>query len=159
MTTLNGLPRSWDSFIRGICARRKMISFIQLQEECTQEEARLITREENMRATKDQDLIVHTKKKKDKKQKNINRDPSNARCYACDEKGHFARDYPIRKKRHYAHVAKDDESTNKRIRREKDDLDEEYVLTATLTDNISHEENLLDRNNHSSICLRIVSFS
>ena len=27
MTTLNGLPRSWDSFIQGICARRKLISF------------------------------------------------------------------------------------------------------------------------------------
>ena len=27
MTTLNGLPRSWDSFTQGICARRKLISF------------------------------------------------------------------------------------------------------------------------------------
>ena len=27
MTTLNGLPRSWDSFIQGICARRNLISF------------------------------------------------------------------------------------------------------------------------------------
>ena len=34
MTTLNGLPRSWDSFIQGICARRKMISFNGLREEC-----------------------------------------------------------------------------------------------------------------------------
>ena len=23
ITSLNGLPRSWDSFIRGMCARRK----------------------------------------------------------------------------------------------------------------------------------------
>ena len=35
MTTLNSLPRSWDLFIQGICARRKMITFIQLREECT----------------------------------------------------------------------------------------------------------------------------
>ena len=35
MTNLNGLPRSWDSFIQGICARRKLIPFIQLREECT----------------------------------------------------------------------------------------------------------------------------
>ena len=27
MTTLNGLPRSWDSFIQGICEERKSISF------------------------------------------------------------------------------------------------------------------------------------
>ena len=25
MTTLNGLPRSWDSFIQGICARKKLV--------------------------------------------------------------------------------------------------------------------------------------
>ena len=30
MTTLNGLPRSWDSFIQGICARRNMINLIWL---------------------------------------------------------------------------------------------------------------------------------
>ena len=35
ITILNGLPRSWVSFIQGIYARRKMISFIKLQEECT----------------------------------------------------------------------------------------------------------------------------
>ena len=27
MTTMNGLPRSWDSFIQGMCARRKLITF------------------------------------------------------------------------------------------------------------------------------------
>ena len=35
MTTLNGLPRSWYSFIQGICVRRKLISFRILWEECT----------------------------------------------------------------------------------------------------------------------------
>ena len=37
MTTLNGLPRSWDSFIQGICARKKLIKFSRLWEECSQE--------------------------------------------------------------------------------------------------------------------------
>ena len=37
MITLNGLPRSWDSFIQGICARRKLITFGRLWEECSQE--------------------------------------------------------------------------------------------------------------------------
>ena len=89
MTTLNGLPRSWDSFIQGVCARRRLISFGRLREECTQEEAQLMTREEKMGATKDQALTTHTiksykkkenhhhNKKKDKKQKNIKRDTSN----------------------------------------------------------------------------------
>ena len=92
MMTLNGLPRSWDSFIQGIYARRKLISFIQLREECTQEESQVVTREEKMGATKYQALTVHTRKnykkkekkenchhnkKKDKKQNKIKRDPSN----------------------------------------------------------------------------------
>ena len=88
MTTLNSLPRSWDSFIQWICARRKLIYFSRLREECTQEEARLVTREENMGETNDQDLAVYTRKnykkkeKKDnfhhnKKQKKTKKNPSN----------------------------------------------------------------------------------
>ena len=92
MTTLNGIPRSWDSFTQGIYARRKLVSFSRIQEECIEEEARLVTREENMGATEDKALRVHTrknckkkekkenhlhKKKKDNQQKMIKRDPSN----------------------------------------------------------------------------------
>ena len=39
MTTLNGLPRAWDSFIQGICARKKLVNFSRLWEECSQEES------------------------------------------------------------------------------------------------------------------------
>ena len=146
MTTLNGLPRSWDSFIQGICARRNLISFIRLWEECTQEEARLITREEKMGAIEDQALTAHTRrnyrkkenhhhnKRKDnhhKRQKKFWRDPSNIRCYTCDENGHFTSDCPKnkdsfneKKKINHVHTAKDNEQTNKKFRREKDDYDE-----------------------------------
>ena len=110
-----------------------------------------------MGETEDQALIVHTRKNykkekkenhhhnknKDKKQNKIKRDPSNVRFYTCDEQGHFARDCPIRKKRHHAQVFKDDEQTNKRFRREKDELDEEYVLISALTGTISHEKKSL----------------
>ena len=68
MATLNGLPRSWDSFIQGICARKKLISFNRLREECAQE-ARLVTREKKMGATNDQALTIHTRKKFKKKEK------------------------------------------------------------------------------------------
>ena len=78
-------------FIQGFYARRKLISFSQLREECTQEEARLVIREEKMVATKYQALTVHTRKnykkekkenhhhknKKENKQKKIKRDRSN----------------------------------------------------------------------------------
>ena len=64
MTTLNGLPRSWDSFIQGICARRKSITFSRVWEEYTQEEARLITREEKMGETEDQALTIQRRKRR-----------------------------------------------------------------------------------------------
>ena len=77
MTTLNGLPRSWDSFIQGICARRRLISFRILREECAQEEAQLMTREEKIGAIEDQVVTIHTRKnfkKKDKFHQNKNKD-------------------------------------------------------------------------------------
>ena len=110
ITTLNGLPISWESFIQGICARRKLISFSRLWEECAQEESRLVTREEYMGETDDQSLTVYTKKnfkkkenkerfshnkKKDKKPKKTKRDILNVRCYTCDENGNLEGDCPI----------------------------------------------------------------
>ena len=64
MTSLNGLPRSWDSFIQGICARRRLFSFNRLREECAQEEARLVTREEKMGATEEQALTPRRRKRR-----------------------------------------------------------------------------------------------
>jgi hypothetical protein len=48
MTTLNGLPRSWDAFIQGICSRKKISKFSRLWEDFNQEESRTTIREENM---------------------------------------------------------------------------------------------------------------
>ena len=42
ITTLNGLPRAWDSFIQGIYDRKKLAKFSRLWEECSQEEARIV---------------------------------------------------------------------------------------------------------------------
>ena len=137
MTTLNGHPISWDSFIQGICARKKLIKFSRLWEKCTQEETRLVSTEEKMGADDDQALTTHLKKDGSKRedhphkrpkrfQKNhrSQRDYSNLRCFTCDEKVHFAKDCPRnkgstkanKKKRCHAHIAKDDEPTSKRTR-------------------------------------------
>src|SRR5712692_4477098 len=74
MTTLNGLPRSWDAFIQGICARKKLIKFSRLWEECSQEEARLAAREEKM-GNEDQALTAHSKKERRKPYKGKNSYP------------------------------------------------------------------------------------
>ena len=66
MTTMNGLPRSWDPFIKGICSRRKITKFSRLWEDCTQEEARLEAREGKLGNEENQTLTVHARKGKNK---------------------------------------------------------------------------------------------
>ena len=63
MTTLNGLPRSWDSFIQGNYARKKLVKFNTLWEEFSQQEARITAQEEKM-GSEDQALTVQSKKPK-----------------------------------------------------------------------------------------------
>jgi hypothetical protein len=41
MTTRIGLTRPWDDFIQTICARKEILQFDSLWEECVQEEARV----------------------------------------------------------------------------------------------------------------------
>ena len=67
MTTMNGLPRPWDPFIKGICSRRKLTKFSRLWEDCTQEEARLEAREEKLgHEDQAQALTVQARKGKNK---------------------------------------------------------------------------------------------
>ena len=140
MTTLNGLPRSWDSFIQGICARKKLVKFKRLWEECSQEEAWIAAREEKM-GSEDQALTVQSKKARTSHHKGKHshqksnfrkpRDMSKYICYTCDERGHFARDFPRNKssshkekgnkRRHHVHAAEDDEPSTKRTRQDSDD--------------------------------------
>ena len=93
---------------RNLCNKEADL-FSRLQEECAQEESRLVTREEKMGEIDDQALTVHArknfkkeekenlhqKKKKDKKLKKAKRDLLNVRCYTCDENGNLEGDYPI----------------------------------------------------------------
>ena len=64
MTTMNGLPRSWDPFIKGICSRRKLTKFSRLSEDCTQEEERLESREEKLGDEENQALPSHAREGK-----------------------------------------------------------------------------------------------
>ena len=45
MTTLNGLPTSWDSFIQMISGRTKLPKSDRLWADCTHEETRTIARQ------------------------------------------------------------------------------------------------------------------
>ena len=103
MTTLNGLPRPWDSFIQGICARKKLVKFNRLWEEFSQEEARIEAQEEKM-GSEDQALIVHSKKSKRSShhskgkhfyKTNSRKDLSRIRCYTWQEADRIRNVYPF----------------------------------------------------------------
>ena len=129
MTTMNGLPRSWDPFIKGICSRRKLTKFSRLWEDCSQEEARLEAREEKLGNEENQALEAHARKGKNKvedrppwkfqksqKYQKKQRDYSSVRCYTCQKVRHIARNCPLireqikkaRNKRHHANVVEDE---------------------------------------------------
>jgi hypothetical protein len=108
MTTLNGLPRSWESFIQGICSRRRLARFTRLWEYCTQEEARLAAREEKLGGEENQALTTHTRKGKSKREVHSHKKPHGLQkihkfkkdfssyicCFICQKMGHIAINCP-----------------------------------------------------------------
>jgi hypothetical protein len=162
MTTLNGIPKSWESFIQGICSKRKPTKFSRLWEDCTQEEARSTAREEKLGDHENQALAAHTRKGKKRKEDHLHRkiqktqktqkDYSSYKCFSCEKMVHFARNCPhikdqIRKgkyKRHRVHAIEDDENVQKKSK--EDDSSEEYVLISSFTGTFTHGSNtwLLD---------------
>ena len=65
---------SWDVFIQGIFARNKLPMFDRIWKDCTQEEARLISKMQKTNDEENQALATHARKEKGRKfTKNINR--------------------------------------------------------------------------------------
>ena len=135
MTTMNGLPRPWDPFIKGICSRRKITKFSGLWEDCTKKEARLESQEEKLGNEENQALTIHARKGKNKVenrppkkfqkyQKKKQRNNSNIRCFNCQKVGHVTRNCLMvrdqikneRKKRHHANAVEDEEPSQKKER-------------------------------------------
>ena len=75
MTALNGLTRTWESFIQTVCARKGSMKFDIVWPDCNQEETGVANREALLRED-DQDLVIHTKGRKQSNFKKSNHNPS-----------------------------------------------------------------------------------
>ena len=154
MTTMNGLPRPWDPFIKGIYTQRKLTKFSGLWEDCMQEEARLEAHEEKLGQEENQALTVQARKGKNKvedrppkkfqkHQKKRQKINPNIRCFTCQKVGHISRDCPLvrelkkneRNKRHHANGVEDEGPSQKKER--NDNSDNEYSLISALTSTVT----------------------
>jgi hypothetical protein len=57
---LNGFLRSWEPFVLGICAREKLPPFDRLWIDCTQEEARIESKNVKQRGIDDENMALAT---------------------------------------------------------------------------------------------------
>jgi hypothetical protein len=102
-TTLNGFSKSWEPFVKGICAREKLPSFEKLWDDFIQEE----TREESKASRQggsDENLALVSQARKGKgkgsnkkgrgegstSQSGKKKDLSKIKCFVCHKNGHYA---------------------------------------------------------------------
>ena len=141
MTTLNGLPPSWDSFIQTISGRTKLPKFDKLWPECTQEETRIAAcqRLHGTQPEENQTFISHAKKGKGRgrksynhnhqnkrsnpppDQKNQTKDLSHIQCYRCKKYDHYASSYwSSHKRKHEASTANVEEDHHHKKQKNED---------------------------------------
>jgi hypothetical protein len=151
-TTINGLPSSWDAFVQGICARRKLPKFDKLRTDCVQEESRLTSKVQKTNDEENQGLVAQVKKRKESRKKSSKKnrrsvpdhkkDISKIRCFKCQKLGHFA--YQCfqgkGKRKHHAHAVDMEESTSPKKTGET--KDEEYVFVLALTGTITQRSDI-----------------
>ena len=143
-TTLIGFPPSWDPFVQGICARRKLPMFDKLWEDCSQEDSRFMSKKQKV-DEENQALATHVKKRKEReegsprksKKPRRKRDMSKVQCFNYRRMGHYAAQCPHKhekekKKKHHAHAADVEEHQPK---------DEEFVFISALTETITQGSN------------------
>ena len=74
MTTLNGIPTSWESFIQTISGQTKLPKFDRLWADCTHEETRIVARQRlhGTQLEENQAFISYAKKGKGMGRKSFN---------------------------------------------------------------------------------------
>jgi hypothetical protein len=97
---LRGLPKSWEPFVQGICARETVPGFDRLWTDCIQEETRLESRD-GLKSSHDENFSLAIQERKGKFRKissgesitqdgKKKKDMRKFKCFACHKFGHYA---------------------------------------------------------------------
>jgi hypothetical protein len=107
-TTLNGFTKQWDVFVRGVVAREKLLDWERLWDDLTQEELRVGTSQSSQPKSEDEENLALAGKKKFQGKKGPTggqtskgekkKDFSKIKCFSCHKPGHFAIQFPNKKK-------------------------------------------------------------
>jgi hypothetical protein len=108
---LNGLPKSWKPFVKGVCAREHLPDWQRLWDDCIQEETQEKSKS-NKQGSSDENLALVNKTKMGKgkisskkgnseegsSQPRKKKDYSKITCFSCHKNGHYASQCPEKKK-------------------------------------------------------------
>jgi hypothetical protein len=101
-TVVDGLPPSWEVFLSGVNARETQPNFERLCHYCLQEEGRiaLTARTKNGKRFLSPKKFSIQKEKDSGGYKGKEFDISRVKCFNCQKKSHFAKNYPKSRKGH-----------------------------------------------------------
>jgi hypothetical protein len=151
---LNGLPKSWEPFVKGVCTRENLPDWQRLWDDCIQEE----TREEskrNKQGSSDENLALVSKTRKGKgkssskkgnndggsSQPGKKKDLSKIKCFSCHKNGHYASQCPEKKKG--KGKTQTTTSTETQLDEFATKFEKDYSLVSFLSTNTTTEECLV----------------
>jgi len=107
---LNGLPKSWEPFFKGVCSRENILDWKRLWDDCIQEETQEESKSNKQEYEDDENLSLVSKtwkgkgKGSNKKGNNeestshpIKKDLSKIKCFTCHKFGHYTSQCPKKK--------------------------------------------------------------
>jgi hypothetical protein len=122
-TALSGFPKKWEVFVEGIVARENIPSCKRLWDNCIQEEIRRGSKNACQHAEDDEENVSLPVKRNKKSKKGFKggtkskgegkKDMSKVKCFACHKMGHYASQFPNKKKKQVAASAEMEEFSTK----------------------------------------------